>query len=149
MVENDSAENLLAEPNQDELIGHKRDRFSDKKEVSGRIGETSRFISFGLVALVFTIHGSENNLSANIVLHSKFLLNIAGLVGCLSIVSDYLQYLCGYLSVNEALARRSDGYSYNPDSLLYKGRRWFFWAKQILALSGAVIVVILFSLELI
>jgi hypothetical protein len=132
----------------EKLMNAKRDRFADKKDVSGRIGETSRFIAFGLVALVFAIHSSSNDLSTSIITNNRFLLNLAGLLGCLSIISDYLQYLCGYISVNDALLREDDSYRYDQSKLAYKGRHLFFWTKQFFAFVGAAVVIGLFSLEL-
>ncbi|WP_156510652.1 hypothetical protein [Labrenzia sp. OB1] len=123
----------------------RKERFVDKKETSGRIGETSRFIGFGLVALVFTIHGSDNSLSTNIQAHNEYVLNLSGLSGCLTILCDYLQYLCGYFSVNGALRRRESNFSYNSNTLAYKGRIVFFWLKQVFAFSGAMAVIIIFS----
>ncbi len=126
----------------------RRDRFADKKDVSGRIGETSRFIAFGLVALVFTVHAAANDLSASILLHNKTLLNIAGLFGTLSILCDYLQYLCGYFSVNRALSREQSSYSYDDTGIAYKGRSIFFWLKQVFSLLGAVCLIWLFSIQI-
>ncbi len=118
---------------------------ADKKDMSGRIGETSRFIGFGLVALVFTIYGSDNTLSSTIRQDSAFLLNVAGLLGCLAILSDYLQYVCGYFSAKDAISRTKEEHTYDDEAAVYKGREFFFWAKQLFAFVGATIVIIAFA----
>ena len=131
-----------------DLRSIRKDRFEDKKETSGRIGETSRFIGFGLVALVFTIHGSENTLSSSIASNSELLLNLAGLAGCLTIVCDYLQYVCGYFSVNKALQRKENNFSYDDETFVYRGRVAFFWLKQFFAFSGALTVILVIVLAI-
>lgn len=127
----------------EEELEVRQQRFGDKRETSGRIGDTTRYIAFGIIALVFTIHGSESLLAIEIRQLGELYLNIAGIAACLSIVSDYLQYVCGYFSVNDALKRREQMYSYDPSSLMYKGRMFFFWAKQALSFVGAAIIVFL------
>lgn len=129
----------------DEQKQRSRDnRLLDKKDVSGRIGESSRFIGFGLIALTFTIHGSSNEFPKSIVQSYEFLLNMSGFLGCLTVLFDYLQYICGYFSVNHALKRDSDNFLYDPKSPSYKGRIFFFWAKQASAfLGGAIIVAVI------
>lgn len=121
-------------------------RLEDKKDVSGRIGETSRFIAFGLVALTFTIHGSESGISKKILTDYESLINLAGVLGCLSIVSDYLQYMCGYFSNVDALKRKENDYAYDRKNVFYKGRFVFFWAKQVFAFFGALLVIYSFGL---
>ena len=112
-------------------------RFADKAETSGRIGDTTRYIAFGIIALVFTIHSSDSTLALEIVSRGEFLLNLAGLFACLNVIADYLQYVCGYFSVNKALQRRDSGYTYDDASIVYRGRAFFFWAKQALSFSGS------------
>ena len=116
-------------------------RLIDKKDVSGRIGESSRFIGFGLIALTFAIHGSSNEFTKSIVQGYEFFLNMSGFLGCLTILFDYLQYICGYFSVNHALKRDSDDFMYDPKSPSYKGRIFFFWAKQSTAFLGGITIV--------
>lgn len=120
-------------------------RFEDKKETSGRIGDTSRFISFGIVALVFSLHGASDGVSTRILASHETFVNLAGLLACLAIVADYFQYLCGYFSVNDALKNESSGYSYDANNIFYKGRVIFFWLKQALSIFGAIIIVVAFG----
>ncbi|MEM1149749.1 MAG: hypothetical protein AAGI03_04220 [Pseudomonadota bacterium] len=115
-------------------------RLEDKREMSGRIGETSRFVAFGLIALVFAIHDSSNALAGAIVAGDQMLLNVAGLLGCVAIVCDYLQYFCGYRSVNHALQNPDGVYRYDSRHWAYQGRIVFFWLKQMSAFSGAVLI---------
>ena len=120
-------------------------RFADKKDMSGKIGETSRFIAFGVVALVFTIHGEGSELFSKILTCYGLMLNVAGLFACLSIMSDYLQYFFGYFSVNDAIRRKNDSYRYDNTLMWYKGRSIFFWLKQFLSFLSAILVVFTFA----
>ena len=132
--------------NDDESISEqRRQRLGDKRETSGRIGETTRFIAFGIIALVFTIHGSDSVIATGIIARHEAWLNAAGLAACLSVLSDYLQYVCGYFSVDHALKRHENDYHYDRTTWVYRGRVLFFWAKQGLAFSGAAIIVALMA----
>lgn len=131
-----------------DLKSVRKTRFEDKKEMSGRIGETSRFIGFGIVALVFTIHGSDNAFAQSIVCNSEVLLNIVGLAACLALLSDYLQYVCGYISVNHALTRDENNFDYDTNTIAYRGRSAFFWLKQVFAFGGAIGVIGIITLEI-
>ena len=131
----------MSETPDDQLQAIRRERFADKKETSGRIGETSRFIGFGLVALVFTIHGSEKQFAMEIRNSYEFMVNLMGLLGCLTILTDYLQFVCGYFSVSDALKRPERSYSYNRKTTAYQGRVVFFWIKQVFALGGGALAV--------
>lgn len=132
-----------------ELASVRRERFADKKETSGRIGETSRFIAFGIVALVFSIHGSDSALSKTIIQSHERLLNFSGLLGCLAVTMDYLQYVCGYFSVNKALKRHDSRYAYDGNEIFYRGRIFFFWGKQFSSFIAAAIVIYLISVFII
>ena len=136
----------MAGAQDDDGISEERQRrLGDKRETSGRIGETTRFIAFGIIALVFTIHGSDSVIAMGIIARHEFWLNAAGLVACLSVLSDYLQYVCGYFSVNHALSRHEADYQYDQRTWVYRGRAGFFWAKQALAFAGAAIIVALMA----
>lgn len=119
----------------------RKDRLSDKREMSGRIGETSRYIAFGLIALVLAVHGSNSPFLVEIREAYPVLLNLCGLAGCFAILADYLQYLCGYFSANHAISRQSEGYTYNRRTFAYQGRQVFFWLKQVLAFVGSLAIV--------
>jgi hypothetical protein len=59
--------------------------------------------------------------------------------GILTIFFDYLQFLAGYFSVNEALGRADN--TYNEASASYKCRVFFFWAKQVSAVVGIMLLI--------
>lgn len=106
------------------------------------MSETSRIIAFGVIALLFTIHGGDNDFSKRIVINDAVILNIAGLLAATSVISDYLQYLCGYFSAEASLKNSSGRYLYRRTSVAYKGRTLFFWIKQVFAFVAAILIVL-------
>ncbi len=63
--------------------------------------------------------------------------------GILAILFDYFQFLAGYLSVNKALSSSDD--MYDSESLAYKLRGFFFWAKQVAAVTGIAILIVVIT----
>ena len=111
----------------------------EKRHVTSKISDNCRFIGFGLLALYYTIMSSEHGFGLEIrTLHSLVIQGI-GVAGALAVVFDYLQYVFGYFSVNQALAREDN--NYNANSCAYKARAFLFYAKQIAAGFGALLVV--------
>lgn len=111
----------------------------EKFKVSSRISDLSRYIGFGLVAVVYTILTSDSQAIANLYGNRTTLLLAAACLGAVAIVLDYVQFLAGYFSVQEALKNEGEGYRYDDQSIAYKARNFAFWAKQVAALLGSLI----------
>ncbi|WP_424972989.1 hypothetical protein [Dinoroseobacter sp. S76] len=124
-------------------------RVSHKGAVTGRISETSRLVGFGIVAWVFAIHTSETPFSTTYIAQYEAWVNFAGLVGMLAIIFDYFQYLCAYFSVQNALGRKSANYQFNKKHFGYVLQEIFFWAKQICAAAGALVVATTFAFSVV
>ena len=58
-------------------------------------------------------------------------------IGCLVVLCDYLQYLAGYRTSDEAAKNDEGGYRYAVRSFHYRARRRLFQAKNVLALIGS------------
>jgi hypothetical protein len=124
-------------------------RLAQKNAVTARISETSRLVGFGIVAWVFAIHTSETKFAQVYVSNYEVWVNIAGILGMLAIVSDYLQYLCAYSSVKNSLTREDRNYSFNKNHLGYFLQGVFFGTKQVCAVLGSLLVVATFGLAVI
>jgi|SRR6056297_1370553 len=124
-------------------------RLDQKSAVTSRISETSRLVGFGIVAWVFAIHTSQTSFAVSYVSSYKLWINIAGFGGMLTIVFDYLQYLCAYSSVNHSLTRSDQDYSYNKNHAGYVFQNIFFVGKQVCAVAASLIVVVTFGLSVI
>lgn len=126
----------------------KLDRISHKTEVTARISETSRFVGFGMVAWVFAQHASGAPFAESYLSAFGPIVRVAGVLGVLAILFDYLQYIAAYFSVQQALKNGDDGYAFDHDGIVMKLQKGLFWAKQISAVASALIVVITFSLSI-
>jgi hypothetical protein len=76
----------------------------------------------------------------------RTLLFVGGALALLAMVSDFLQYVAGYASVQDTLSaprRRNVVYEYDYDTLAHRSQSWFFWAKQILLASSAVVLAVM------
>ncbi|MDH5524738.1 MAG: hypothetical protein OEY01_12195 [Desulfobulbaceae bacterium] len=121
-------------------IEEQRKKVLDEKfKVSSRISDLSRYIGFGLVAIVYTILTSDSVAITKLYGNKNTLILVAACLGAVTIVLDYVQFLAGYFSVQEALENEAGQYKYNNQSIAYTARNFAFWAKQTSALFGAII----------
>lgn len=118
-------------------------RIQDKKEVTGKISDTCRFVGFGLLAIYYTLMSGENKFALGLrdTVHTYWMLQAIGTAGALAILFDYLQYYCGSRSVEEALQR--EDHKYDDTSWAYMARGWFYKFKQFAVFAGSLILVIL------
>ncbi|MEM7670291.1 MAG: hypothetical protein AAF317_14320 [Pseudomonadota bacterium] len=119
------------------MVPEQEKRIEEKGNVSNRISETVRFIGFGLVAAFYTIQSTDNESLRSVPDDFFYLFVSIGIFGVATIVFDYLQYLAGYFSVNDALKREADEFAYDVTTSAYRLRTRFFWAKQVSAGLGA------------
>jgi hypothetical protein len=85
---------------------------------------------------------SDAEFPKRIMMHYEGFIPCASAFGCVAIVLDYLHYLFGYLASEDAGRNRDGDYGYLTQSTFYKARRWLFVSKQIVALLGAGIFII-------
>lgn len=120
--------------------GDESKRLSEKEARTRNISDLTRYIAFGLMALTYTVFTSKSDFSTSLIEDYEGLFLTASIMGVLSIASDYLQNLCGYISVKKALIE-SD-YRYSRKWISYKLITLFFGVKQLAALIGVVLVFI-------
>lgn len=113
-------------------------RISEKVTRTTRISDLTRYISFGLVALTYSIFTSKSEFSLLLLVNFKNMFLFASLCGFIAIVFDYLQYLFGYISVNKAL-KESD-HQYDDQWFSYRLIKIFFVGKQLFVLIGVFLV---------
>jgi hypothetical protein len=119
-----------------------------KASVSSRISDLSRYIGFGLVAVVYTILTAKPGALSESYSQYSDLLLLAGLLGVITILFDYLQFLSGYFSVSQALKNQKGAYRYPDNTVAYKFRNVAFWLKQITTFAGTVLLLIAMFLSL-
>jgi hypothetical protein len=114
----------------------------EKFKSSSKISELCRYIGFGLAAVSFSILTSTSPYSIQLVKEYKPPLICSSIIGILVILLDYLQFLAKYICTNKALQNKAKDYQYSDEWLLYKALHWCFNYKQILALLGALILIV-------
>ena len=118
----------------------------DLDYLSGKISDLTRTISLSVLALVWLFIAGGTNAPTLRVAPSHHLLLLAGLFVLLSLLSDYLQFVAGYINSKEVLAAAEEsndkGAMYNRASALYRVRTSFFWIKQLFALAALVVLLL-------
>jgi hypothetical protein len=130
----------VADLTEEDIAGRRKRRLEEKQYVTGRVGETCRYIGFGLVALFYAISISVDELPMQLLTDYGWWVRAFGALGALTVLADYLQYLAGDIAARAALNRTNDGaktHLYSKKWLSYRARNWMYVAKQLLALLGA------------
>ena len=107
--------------------------------VTGRIGETCRYIGFALLAAFYAIENSDKPFSRSLLVQSTWFLELMALLASAGIVSDYLQYFCGEIAVRKAISENN--YRYNSHWLSYRLRTFFYVFKQWATLIAAFLLI--------
>ena len=94
----------------------------------------------GIAAVCYAIFTSISDFSTEVLSTYKNALVKSASLAVLSIFFDYLQFLCGYISVREALNNKDGDYSYKLRSPFYKSRFFFFYAKQVAVFLSVLIL---------
>lgn len=113
----------------------RNDFLKAKESLSSTISELCRYIAFGLLVAFYTIRVDSSNF-AGTLRGEGLLVFLIGLCGALAVLCDYLQYVCGLVTVNRALS--TEVYEYDDQSWAYWGRQVTFEAKQLFAGAGAI-----------
>jgi hypothetical protein len=114
----------------------------DKDFTSARISESARYIGFGLAAVSMGLLTSDATFPKHLIGHYGGFIIVVSAFGCVTILLDYLHYVFGYLASEAAAANKDGNFVYLTKSSFYRCRRGFFVAKQIVALAGAVMFII-------
>ncbi len=115
--------------------------------VSNRIGEQTRTISIGVLAIAWLFLAGGKDAPAVKVMPDVFVLLSAGALSIGSLLADYFQYLCAYfvslqvLNNTESNLDQTPEPEYNYQSFFHKSRRFFFWLKQITCLFATGILI--------
>lgn len=120
----------------------RRDLIQQKQEVTSKISETTRYISFGLLIVFYSVHSSGEEFTDAI--RRNDLLKVMVASGALAILMDYVQYVAGAMSVEGALKRSTE--DYDASSASYRLRQFAFYSKQLLAIIGSISLIILVGL---
>ena len=110
----------------------RKDRlYKEEKHVTSKVSELVRLISIGVLAADYTIIVSNSKFAIMIMNESQVVVLISATFAAITIFSEYLQFLCGYIAVRSALNNHKNEYAYDMTSISYKCRRKFYVIKQV------------------
>lgn len=133
----------VADLSEEDIASRRKRRLEEKQYVTGRVGETCRYIGFGLVAVFYAVSISSEALPMQIWSDYGWWVRAFGALGALTVLADYIQYLAGDFAARSALHRTNDGtktHLYSKKWFSYRLRNWMNVAKQFFALIGASIL---------
>lgn len=133
----------IQEVTEEELSARRMRCLADKDYVTGRVGESCRYIGFGLVAVFYTIATSDGAFPKELWINYDWWILAFGSLGALTVLFDYVQYLAGDFSARLAMKRDDAGhnsYLYDKKWLSYRLRSAAYVIKQLCTLLGAVIL---------
>ncbi|MEQ8295224.1 MAG: hypothetical protein RIB55_01935 [Nitratireductor sp.] len=116
-------------------------RIDEKAAVTSKISDTTRFVAFGLLVIFYGIHIGDDSFATQARNEYPNLHFFMGLLSALAILLDYLQYVFGFVSVEDAL--KSESQEYDSTHIAYKARDYAFKWKQYCVIGGASILVFL------
>jgi len=114
-----------------------------RKDVTGRVSETTRYIGFGLLATAYAMISGSDSFFVGMRTDWPDLLKLMALCGALAILFDYLHYVLAYITTDHALDRKDEPNSYDERSLSYRLEHVCFWSKQAAALAGCAVLIFL------
>lgn len=111
---------------------------------SGKISELARYIGFGLVAVAFGLLSSDGVFARALAAKSATTLSWAGLLGCGTILADYLHLLMGWWSNTQAANNNKGNYELAGAGKVFRifQDKVFFYLKQIFPLVGTILLLV-------
>jgi hypothetical protein len=110
--------------------------------VSDRLSSQARTIAIGLLALSWTILVGESTTLRSLAANLRPRLLIVAVLAISALIFDFLQYLFGYIGVNQTRKKaenaRASSMEYNYQALPWRFRTISFWIKLLLTLGAAV-----------
>jgi len=120
-----------------------KETYTELQFLSDRISTQVRWLAAGVIALVWMfLAGGKNSPSLPLPPNRDVLLTAAWLA-IVALLLDYMHYIFGYASTMLSLKKVEDAggkeVTYDYTSRMYRMRVFFFWAKQIVAVSAVVL----------
>ncbi|MEM1134141.1 MAG: hypothetical protein AAGH53_14515 [Pseudomonadota bacterium] len=107
---------------------------------SGKISELSRYMGFGLAAAAFSLLSRSTEFSKGLVATVDNLLLLSAIAGCVVVLLDYFQMLCGYLAASQAAENEADEFQPTATGKIFSQFQGFsFYAKQVIAVLGSLL----------
>ncbi|HEX8263350.1 MAG TPA: hypothetical protein VF547_10800 [Allosphingosinicella sp.] len=131
-------------PSKDSLSPQeRRERYRENQNYfSEKLSEVTRYVGFGLVAFAFSLLSDEMAFAKKLSDAAVSLVAIAGLCGCLVVLSDFLHLMLGWKSNELAAGNKQGDYAMPPaGKRLRAAQTMFFYLKQGLAAAGSLLLI--------
>jgi len=124
----------------------RRAALDEKHFVTNRISESVRYVGFGLLAIFYAVVSSDSRFAGRITHDMPLELRAIAMSGAAAVLLDYLQYLCAGIVIEAAIRRTGEGANLaDRESLAYAGRTIFYWVKQVPAVIGCVLLIVVLA----
>ena len=120
--------------------------YDDLDFATGRIGEQTRSISLGVLAIAWLFLAGGKDAPAVATAPNVVLLLSAGALSVASLLADYFQYLFAYFTSRKVLSQAEADPSIEPqydyNAFTFRARLFFFWLKQLACLFATALLLI-------
>lgn len=122
---------------------------SDFDDASRQVSTNNRYISFGLVAIAYTLLSSTAPIADAVVRSHGLWVLLVGAIGCIGVVFDYLHYFCATQAAQLAIDNETAGHEHQYNKkwrpLIWQKR--FYVMRTIASLGGALVLIVLIGLS--
>ncbi len=108
--------------------------------ISTKIGEQTRYVCFGVIAICFAIISVHYKADSRLYQIPIEIIISSSMFSIVALVFDYLHCLMGYFSSKQALNNDDNMHLYNEEWISYKLRSFFFVFKQIFMIASTIIL---------
>lgn len=142
MVSETDGEEQAPTPAPDGLEERKLRLYDEKRNVTSRLSDTTRYLGFGLLAVYFALRADGGSFAEYVRNHYPNKLLLIGAVAVLGLTFDLLQYICGERAVKNAIAAPDK--QYTKCSISYLGWTAFYKLKLLTTVVGCLLLIWLF-----
>ena len=123
--------------NKDQRLQNER---ANQNYFSGKVSELSRYIAYGLIAVVFGFISTDNTYFSGLSAAHKVDVAISAILAIVSVSIDYLQHFLGYLGATTAANNPKEDYKRPPlGKVLMAVQLVGFYIKQALVAWGVIL----------
>lgn len=125
-------------------MASKQDVLDRQKEVTDKISTQVRTIAAGLIVFTWGIYTGTADITVELAKKFSPLLIAVDALCVAAILADFLQYLCAYQVVKDALHKLRAGnlqdVKYDDTTLTFRCQNYFFTAKQVLLAAATALM---------
>ena len=135
----------MTEPRGDRGLSkaERREKYRENQNYfSQTLSEQTRYVGFGFVAFSYGLLSSDSAFARATIEDARGPITTALLCGCLVLLTDFLHLSLGWWSNTLAAENHDDEYRMTPGARKLRGVQLaMFYAKQVLALAGCLLII--------